>query len=90
MIGLAAATLKAEDIKEIQAAVENDSNLELSLDLMSKKVRCGKKMYDISIPESRRQALIEGTWDNTSLLLGRLDKAKTTAASLPYMNNFNS
>jgi 3-isopropylmalate/(R)-2-methylmalate dehydratase small subunit len=90
MIGLAAVTLKTEDIREIQAAVEEDSSLEISLNLISKKVRCGKRIYDISIPESRRQALIEGTWDSTSLLLDRLDKAKAAAASLPYMNNFNS
>lgn len=90
MIGLAAVTLKTEDIREIQAAVEEDKSLDLNLDLISKKVRCGESLYDISIPESRRQALIEGTWDSTSLLLDRLDKAKATATSLPYMNNFNS
>ncbi|MBF9018583.1 MULTISPECIES: 3-isopropylmalate dehydratase small subunit [unclassified Oceanispirochaeta] len=90
MIGLAAVTLNAGDIKEIQTAVERDSSIRLSLDLMSKKVHCGERIYEINIPESRRQALTEGTWDNTSLLLDRLDKAKATAASLPYMNNFNS
>lgn len=90
MIGMAAVTLKTEDIIEIQAAVEEDSSIELSLDLVNKKVSCGKKIYEISIPESRRQSLIEGTWDSTSLLLDRLDKAKAAASTLPYMNNFNS
>lgn len=90
MIGLAAVTLAPEDIKEIQSAVEADKHLELTLDLMEKKVLCGSKTYDIEIPESRRQALTEGTWDSTSLLLDRLDKARESAAALPYMNNFNS
>lgn len=90
MIGLAAVTMSPGDIKEIQAAVEKDSSLKLSLNLMDKTVDCGGKKFKIDIPESRRQALTMGTWDSTSLLLDRLEKARSTAASLPYMNNFNS
>lgn len=90
MIGLAAVTLDRADLKEIQAAVEKDSTMELRLNLMEKTVRCGGRDYGITIPESRRQALCEGTWDSTSLLLERLDQARSTAASLPYMNHFKS
>ena len=90
MIGLAAVTLEPEDIHEIQNAVDGDSSLELILDLEEKKVSCNGKSYNIEIPESRRKALIEGTWDSTALLLSRLDKARATAAALPYMNQFNS
>jgi len=90
MIGLAAVTLKPEDIKEIQKMVLDDSGLNLELDLLKKTVRCGGKSYEITIPESGRQALIEGTWDSTALLLSRLDRARATAGNLPYMNRFQS
>ncbi|MDC7241525.1 MAG: 3-isopropylmalate dehydratase small subunit [Spirochaetales bacterium] len=90
MIGLAAVTLSPGDIHEIQKAVDDDSSLELTLDLKAKKVSCGGREYGIEIPESRRKALVEGTWDSTALLLSRLDKARATAEALPYMNQFNS
>ena len=90
MIGLAAVTMEPSDIREIQNRVENDPALELKLNLLDKTVNCGGKTYKLTIPESGRQALIEGTWDSTALLLSRLDKARATAAALPYMNRFQS
>ncbi|MDC7234864.1 MAG: 3-isopropylmalate dehydratase small subunit [Spirochaetales bacterium] len=90
MIGLAAVTLSSDDIREIQAAVEADSSLELSLDLMTKTVLCQGKEYEVTIPEPRRQALTEGTWDSTALLLERLELSRSTAAALPYMSHFSS
>jgi len=90
MIGLAAVTLESSDIREIQDRLEKDSTLELELDLMKKTVICAGKTYNLTIPESGRQALIEGTWDSTALLLSRLDRARATAAALPYMNRFQS
>lgn len=90
MIGLVALTLSPGDIKKVQSAVEEDRSLELKLNLMDKTLICAGDKYDIEIPESRRQALTEGTWDSSALLLQRLHKAKSIAAALPYMNNFNS
>jgi len=90
MIGLAAMTLESSDIREIQDRLDKDSSLELELDLMNKTVICAGKTYNLTIPESGRQALIEGTWDSTALLLSRLDRARATASALPYMNRFQS
>ncbi|QEN09017.1 3-isopropylmalate dehydratase small subunit [Oceanispirochaeta crateris] len=90
MIGMAAVTLSPGDIKEIQTAVESDSQVEIKLNLENMTVECGEKSYKAMMPESGRQALIEGTWDSTSLLRSRLDLAKKTASSLPYMNHFES
>ncbi|MDA3957715.1 3-isopropylmalate dehydratase small subunit [Oceanispirochaeta sp.] len=90
MIGMAAVTLSPSDIREIQTALEADSTLEIKLNLLAKTVKCGSTSYTIMLPESGRQALIEGTWDSSALLLSRLDMAKKIAASLPYMNRFES
>jgi len=90
MIGLAAVTMKPTEIREIQEKLQADSSLKLKLDLMKKTVLCDGKTYNVTIPESGRQALIEGTWDSTALLLSRLDRARATAAALPYMNRFQS
>lgn len=40
----------------------------------------------LTMPEPRRNALIEGTWDSTSLLVANLDKVRKTAAALPYVH----
>ena len=43
----------------------------------------------VSLPESRRKALSEGTWDSTGLLVANADKVKENAKKLPYMSAYS-
>lgn len=88
MIGMPGVTMNGEDIKELQALSDADPKLEFTLDLESKTVSCGERSFPVEIPESRRRALTDGSWDSTALLLSHLDLARKTADSLPYMKGF--
>ncbi len=88
MIGLAGVTMGRKEILELQALSDDAPAMEAVLNLESKTLSWGERSFEIEIPESRRRALIEGSWDSTALLLSRINRARETAAALPYTTNF--
>lgn len=90
MIGLVAVTMSPEAIGELQDLLEKDYRLTVSINLKERLISCDGKTWKAKLPESRRKALMEGTWNSTALLLEKLPRAKKTAGALPYMENFNS
>ncbi len=90
MIGVPAVTLGAHDIRRVQDILETAPETPMTLNLQSRALNLGGDQFEILIPESRRQALMEGTWDSTTLLLSRLPLARKTAGALPYQNGFSS
>ena len=49
----------------------------------------GKEQLKFEIHESKRNALVNGTWDSTGLLLGNADKTAAIAKKLPYIVGFS-
>ena len=89
MLGVPAVTMEAKEIRELQESVEKDPALEMELNLMDLSLKAGEKTWQVQLPDSRRSALTEGTWDSTALLLEYLPRARKTAQKLPYMNGFS-
>ena len=59
------------------------------VDLDKKAIFCeGKELMKFDIHESKRNALINGTWDSTSLLLANAGKTAEVAKRLPYVSGF--
>jgi 3-isopropylmalate/(R)-2-methylmalate dehydratase small subunit len=90
MIGVPAVTLPTQDIRKIQDLLESRPETPMHLNLQAKTLTLGKDQFKVQIPESRRQALIEGTWNSTALLLSNLPLARKTAGALPYQKGFLS
>lgn len=88
MLGTPAVTASKEDVAKLQKAATADPKAEFTVDLESMLVKGAELELKISLPDSRRKALIEGTWDSTGVLVGNVDKVKATVARLPYMNNY--
>lgn len=89
MIGVPAVTLPAPDIRRIQDLLESRPGALMNLNVQTKTLTLGEDRFEIQIPESRRQALMEGTWDSTALLLSNLPLARKTAETLPYQKGFS-
>ncbi len=89
MLGVPAVSASGEDIATLQKLIQEEPDSEFTLDLERMEVRggscCNALRIEVNMPESRRNALVEGSWDSTSLLVANSDKVKETAASLPYM-----
>lgn len=84
VMGIPVVTLEASDLKEVMAAIDGESGLEVSIDLEALKVNAGDKSYDCSIPNARRKALMGGTWDSTAALLTQKEAILSHSNNLPY------
>lgn len=87
-LGMPCLTLSPEDIERVMQAVEANPRAELTVDLSSQSVDIGGNRYRATIPEGARDALVNGSWDATGLLLDRFDEVRKVAGNLPYVRGF--
>jgi 3-isopropylmalate/(R)-2-methylmalate dehydratase small subunit len=88
MLGTPALVAGKDDLLKLQKLAQDSPNTEFKLDLTTMSLSGGGMNVKLNMPDSRRKALLEGTWDSTGLLLDNAAKVKTLASHLPYMNNF--
>lgn len=88
-MGIPVAILKEEDTKDIQDAIAENPSLELEIDLVNNKVKAGSRTYKAFIADTSRNALREGTWDSTALLLSNSNIIEEKKTELPYFNNYS-
>ena len=84
-LGLPAARISHEDAVRLQAMVEADPGVEITLDLESLTVSAGGTRVSFTMPDSDRKSLVSGTWDTTAMLLANRDSIRATAARIPYI-----
>ena len=92
-LGVPTLSAKKEDIQTLLSIVENDPTAEFTLDVDSRTVRVSSNgnetIIQVTLPDARRQAFLDGSWDELGILKGNADKIKETAAqNLPYFTNF--
>jgi len=83
-LGIPTVTLEPDDVKEIQARIEDDPETPLEIDMEKERVVAGEDEYEASISEAQKEVLVEGIWDTTALMRSSLDRAKETHDNLPY------
>jgi len=88
MLGIPAVTAAKADLAALQALAEKDPQAEFAVDLEAMEVRAGGLAVKVGLPDSRRKALMEGTWDSTGILQANADKVAALVGRLPYINNF--
>ncbi len=84
-LGIPAVTASHETISAISDLVANQPDTQIVIDLLRKEVTCASLKAPVEIPESARQALMEGSWDTTAQLLASQREIQSTAAAIPYM-----
>jgi 3-isopropylmalate/(R)-2-methylmalate dehydratase small subunit len=91
MLGIPAVTVGEREIEDLMGLAESDPQSQFSLDIQALKLSYGTgRSMPVDIPETARQALLEGSWDSTAMLHANLSKVKAVAAKLPYMTGFKS
>jgi 3-isopropylmalate/(R)-2-methylmalate dehydratase small subunit len=79
-------TLAADEIDALRQAVEADPGVEITIDLVNKRVRSGAGHdFGLNIPESARDALVAGRWDPIQELLDSEPQIAATAKALNYV-----
>ncbi len=84
-IGIPCITADPSVTSQLQTLVENDPQVEVSIDLDQMQVRCGSFTAAISMPTGARQMLTSGTWDACGQLVAQAEQVRATAAKLPYV-----
>ena len=87
-LGIPAVCASRADLENIGAAIVANPALELTLNLGDCQLCCGDKTYQVTIPDSARDALVSGQWDFLGQLLSQQSEIRATAESVPYLNGF--
>ncbi len=89
MLGIPTATVSQAEMARLQALAKEKPQTKFLLDLDKKVLFSeGKEHLKFDIHESKRNALVNGTWDSTSLLLANAPKTSAVAGKLPYVSGF--
>ncbi len=89
MLGIPTATVTQEEMGQLMKLTRDHPATKFVVDLERKTLLSGGKEHlKFDIHESKRNALVNGTWDSTSLLLANAGKTAEVAKSLPYVSGF--
>lgn len=79
-------TLTAAEIDQLRQAVEADPAVEITIDLVAKRVRSSAGHdFSFNMPESARDALVAGRWDPIQELLDNEKAIDARARELHYV-----
>ena len=70
------------------AAVDENPETEVGLDLEKKRVSAGEASFSFTMPEPYRQSLTSGTWDTAATLLENRELVEKKAKELPYIAGY--
>lgn len=87
-IGLVCATAAPSDIEFAIQQVETDPSVPLRLSVSDLTLRAGERTVALGMPGPVQNALLNGHWDATGLLLERFDEVRAVADRLPYVSGF--
>ena len=87
-LGVPVVCVPRSDLEQLDAAIAEDFEIAVTVDLIAKQVRYGDHTVPCEMPESARTALITGQWDFLSQLIQAEDQIRQTASKLPYMAGF--
>ncbi len=84
-LGVPCATASREDIARIAAAIEQNPQTEIVVDVDKQEIRFAGQSVKANIRAAARDALVNGRWDPIGELLEGVPAMKATAAKLPYL-----
>jgi 3-isopropylmalate/(R)-2-methylmalate dehydratase small subunit len=87
-LGLPCVTLAQDALAALMDSVELDPSQEVTVDLAAGTVTSRAGTVRAQIPEGARQALLEGSWNATTVLLEAGQAIEGTASRLPYLSGF--
>jgi 3-isopropylmalate/(R)-2-methylmalate dehydratase small subunit len=84
-LGIPCAVAGAGEMARLRAAVEANPELEVTIDVVGRRIEYGDEGFAVTIPESAREALVSGHWDAIADLIEGMPRVEATAGALAYM-----
>ncbi len=85
MLGTPVVVAHPGDVLKLQELCTQHPDARLEIDLETLELGTADFAVPVQLSSTRRNALMEGSWDSTSLLVANAEKVRETAAKLPYM-----
>jgi 3-isopropylmalate/(R)-2-methylmalate dehydratase small subunit len=89
-LGVPCVAAQRADLDRLAMAITTDPKLVITVDLMTKQVRAGDLVCEVTILESARSSLTTGNWDFLGQLLDGAAAVKQRASHLPYITGFKA
>jgi len=87
-IGLACVTVSREAVEQLMSLVEAIPDTPFSLSLQDRSLSADDLRVEVGVDNSARDALLNGTWDATGMLLDDFDVVRGVAERVPYIRGF--
>lgn len=84
-LGVVGLTIPKEKIEKLEKAVKENPETKINIDLENKILKYDDQEIDFEIPEGRRQAFINGTWDAMVVLQNNKDGIEKTSDAIEYL-----
>ena len=85
-IGVPCVMASPEEVKQLQALINENPQADLTVDLATMEVKGDNLSIPVQMNEGSRQMFLNGTWDNCGQLVANAESVKATATKLPYVN----
>jgi 3-isopropylmalate/(R)-2-methylmalate dehydratase small subunit len=83
-LGIPCVVGAGEDIEALAAAVEADPSIEVTVDVDHSRVFYGDKDFPVHVPDTARDALINGKWDPIGELMESADAVADRVQEIGY------
>ena len=83
-LGMPCVVASREDIETLAADIDADPSLEITIDVVNRKITYGDKSVPVELPDSARDALINGRWDPIGELMESAVATGDTVEKLGY------
>lgn len=87
-IGLPCATASREAIERLMQMADESPATSMTLSVADLTLTVGDEAAPVQMPAADREALVNGIWDATGLLLDDFDRVRAVAKRLPYVQGF--
>ena len=84
-LGILCVAVNEKDRRALGDAIENDPNVEITIDLENKQVRFGEASVPFEIKSGARESLLNGTYDPLDELLEGAEKVDAVVHDLAYI-----
>jgi 3-isopropylmalate/(R)-2-methylmalate dehydratase small subunit len=88
VLGIPCFTASPEDIRKLQALIEQHPATEVTASVEKESVTAGNLTIAAHLPHGVRDAFVTDKWNPTAMLLADFDKVRDVARHLPYVSGF--
>jgi 3-isopropylmalate/(R)-2-methylmalate dehydratase small subunit len=89
-LGIPAVKAARADLEKLAAAIEQNPKLRITVDLQQSMVIAEGIVFNVTMPDSAREALVTGQWDYLGRLLSAADQITEHAKKVPYLTGFRA